>query len=530
MLHQQAQLYTLVEPGWLGIRRKVAAVEALNKAATQDAQKNTSKQRQQKKRKTTPPEDPLPDTDIKIVLRPQGGLDLNKVNAAILADLLQAQAGLPQDPSDQVRVHHRSNFIVASTPIEERAQRYLELSVLEWQGTTYNLANHIPPPSTIVAGALFQVPPEDDAHTIMQSLTMYNHSLRIMDAKRLNGTNVVQVLFLGPLVPYCIRYRGAILRCFPFKRKQEACFACWRPGHRKDVCPNPSPTPHCQTCGTRDPKPNHPCAPSCILCGAAHLTGAAGCPNRFQPRRKPPPSLFVASGTKENQLATKTSATVSRTTTSPPMATDKRTYSQAAQRTFTNPTATSRLQVSSQGQPQLPSHIPPNQTLPPNNITTNTTALLQEMQSLRETILQLRQENARLAQENHALKQQLSQTTTPSTQARDNPQDAQSPPLKRRATPAQSTPPVDQPTSQQSSTVLQDLHTAIRTEMHNMHASLQMQVSEQITTLQQSMHDLHKEVLQWMRTISPQVQDIPVNDIEPANIPITIDTDNDQGL
>ncbi|XP_077529338.1 uncharacterized protein LOC144141696 [Haemaphysalis longicornis] len=95
----------LTEPGWLNIRRKIAAAEAT--AATRTTQAPTAgdqprKRRQERhKRKPTPPEDPLPDNDIKVILRPQGGLDLTSVNAATLADVLQDQAKLPRHAADQ---------------------------------------------------------------------------------------------------------------------------------------------------------------------------------------------------------------------------------------------------------------------------------------------------------------------------------------------------------------------------------------------------------------------------------------------
>lgn len=130
----------LTEPGWLNIRRKIAAAEAT--AATRTSQAPTAgdqpRKRCQKrhKRKPTPPEDPLPDNDIKVILRPQGGLDLTSVNAATLADVLQDQAKLPRHAADQVRLHYRSNFIVVSTPSEARAQCYLELPSLLWKEAT----------------------------------------------------------------------------------------------------------------------------------------------------------------------------------------------------------------------------------------------------------------------------------------------------------------------------------------------------------------------------------------------------------
>lgn len=41
------------------------------------------------------------------------------------------------------------------------------------------------------------------------------------------------------------------------------------------------------SCSTEQPISNHHCSPGCILCERAYLTGVAGCPNCWQPRRRP---------------------------------------------------------------------------------------------------------------------------------------------------------------------------------------------------------------------------------------------------
>lgn len=283
----------LREPGWKTIRSRIAATTATSATTTPAAEptKPQQKRRQHRKKPTTPPEDPLPPDDFKVVIRPQGGLDLSTTNAAQLADCIFHQAKITDFAQDQVRINTRSNFIVVSTPDERRAQQYMDLNAITWNATHYPVQSHIPPPSTTTPGAIFQIPAEDSEPLIMESLTRHNPTITVLDARRIKDTGIVQVLFLGPHVPFWVRYRAVILRCYPYKRKTEACMACWSAGHRRDVCPKPSPKPHCTICGTPGPTPNHPCQPRCILCGQDHLTGAAGCPKRFQPRRTLPKTL-----------------------------------------------------------------------------------------------------------------------------------------------------------------------------------------------------------------------------------------------
>lgn len=264
----------LLKPDWQHIRHKVKNLS--RQPATRNEPVKRQRPPQQRRRpRPPPPESPLPDDDVKIILRPQGGLDLHTIPAATLADYVLMQAGGELPNEDQVRIHHKSNFIIVSTPSEERAFKYLGMTQLQLPNGTYTLCNHIPPPSDTAVGVIFTVPESDTQEEIMRSLTAYNHDLHILDAKRLRNSTLVQVLFQGPHVPFWVRYRAATLRCHPFKRKSEACFNCWQPGHRKDVCPNQPPTQRCAACGLTQAPEQHLCKPNCILCGEAHPTGAA---------------------------------------------------------------------------------------------------------------------------------------------------------------------------------------------------------------------------------------------------------------
>ncbi|KAG0410629.1 hypothetical protein HPB47_012258 [Ixodes persulcatus] len=270
-----------------------------------DPTKPQQKRRQHRKKPTTPPEDPLPPDDFKVVIRPQGGLDLSKTNAAQLADCILRQTKVIDFAQDHVRIHTRSNFIVVSTPDERRAQQYMDLKAIPGDATHYPVQSHIPPPSITRPGAIFQIPAEDSEPLIME-------------ASRTRAS--CKSSFWGHKYPS--KHCAVILRCYPYKRKPEACMACWSAGHRRDVCHKPSPKPHCTICGTLGPTPNHPCQPRCILCGQDHLTGAAGCPKGFQPHRTLPKLLPnippTTPGTGPDRIAT--------TFTTPGL-----TYSQAAQ-------------------------------------------------------------------------------------------------------------------------------------------------------------------------------------------------------
>lgn len=279
----------LATPGWLDVRRKQSSFMAANQAPasaaiSQPSASGSSPKRGQRSPKRRTPVTPLPATDVKIILRPRGGLALATLSSAVLADTIQRQAALPMIPDDQVRIHTVSNFIVVTTPSEERARSYEKLETLLLNGKQYPVSTHIAVPANTITGLIFNIPPDDTPAQIMESVCNYNPDLQILDAKRLNTSNIAQILFQGTRVPFWIRYRSATYRCRPFRRKTEACTTCWRTGHRQDVCPNTQTTPQrCPKCGLPNAPEDHPCSPKCIVCEGPHVTGTAECPRRYQP-------------------------------------------------------------------------------------------------------------------------------------------------------------------------------------------------------------------------------------------------------
>lgn len=485
---------TLQEPGWRDIRRRATA--SASQAQRSTAPKQQAVRKNQKP--TPPPQDPLPDDDIKVVLRPQGGLDLSKQNTTLLADAIFQQSKVPLSNHDQLRTHHRANFVIISTPSESRAQQYLEMTQLQWNGVIYPLANHIPPPSSTIVGALFQVPPSDDDATIMTSLTKYNNPYNILEAKRIRNTNIVQILFAGDRVPFWLHYRSTIMRCYPFKRKSEACYACWQAGHRRDVCPHPSPKPHCPSCGLLDPPPQHPCDPKCILCGGPHLTGVVGCEKRFQPPRKPAhrPTLFPVLDTVDATIraAQAQKQAISQDAHRPPKG--PATYSQVV-----------RGQVSSKGLLPTPPPpiLPPNSSQPPPPWHIQTQNMLKEIQDLRSQLLHTKLENERLARENALLKAQVATPTSLPIAPQAEP------PLKRKAV-TQTTPTPPAPEIE-----------SLRIEIGNAFTSLQKQTQDEITVIKHTVQDLHNELLKWATQFLPAQP--PTPEIAPLAASIDHDTE-----
>lgn len=113
--------------GWADIRRRQRIyLDARNGSLQTPASKNPQVSRDARNRpaRRNPPASPLPETDIKIVLRPRGGLDLRSVAQASLADAIFQKANLPQNPEDQIRPT-RSQLPVNKYPLGRTSPKIL---------------------------------------------------------------------------------------------------------------------------------------------------------------------------------------------------------------------------------------------------------------------------------------------------------------------------------------------------------------------------------------------------------------------
>lgn len=139
------------KPGWATIRHRQQALQAARQAPAQTTAtpgtRGTPQRGHRRPVKRQPPVSPLPESDIKIVLRPRGGLALAAIAQATLADAVQAQAGLAANREDQIRVQHVSNYILVSTPLEDRATRYASITSLTLRGQQYEISAHVSAPA-----------------------------------------------------------------------------------------------------------------------------------------------------------------------------------------------------------------------------------------------------------------------------------------------------------------------------------------------------------------------------------------------
>ncbi|KAH7967599.1 hypothetical protein HPB52_000553 [Rhipicephalus sanguineus] len=159
---------------------------------------------------------PLPRDETKIVVRPRGGLCIER-----LARLSwQRPYGRRQDS------------------IRARETRTRSITVA---GQDHEVSAYVAAPHATCKGVIRGIPLSDGPEAIDQ-----NQEYR-----------VVIVLFDGYKVPNYVSYGGTLIKCTLYRKQVDVCYACGRVGHRSDVCMPDAPfvrrqTPHCiQDCKHR---------------------------------------------------------------------------------------------------------------------------------------------------------------------------------------------------------------------------------------------------------------------------------------
>ncbi|KAH7980347.1 hypothetical protein HPB49_015191 [Dermacentor silvarum] len=162
--------------------------------------------------KKAPKPPPLPANDYKIVVRIRGGLDCSKIHSCVLRQIILKAAGLPikeHTAQDQLSVNEISNTILVSTPNMDPADFYNTIRIINFNGTTYEVATHVADPSDTCCGVIL-LPIDPPEQGILPTLISYNADLTVGSARRLGNTESILITFQGKRVPYYINYEGSV--------------------------------------------------------------------------------------------------------------------------------------------------------------------------------------------------------------------------------------------------------------------------------------------------------------------------------
>ncbi|KAL1473176.1 hypothetical protein MTO96_038868, partial [Rhipicephalus appendiculatus] len=166
---------------------------------------------------------PLPKDEIKIILRPKGGLHISKV-------------GNPTHP-----------------PPAHNADRYVRLKSIHVNGITHEVNAYEAAPDNTTKGVIRGIPLTDSAQDIDANVVNARNPLALA-TKRIGTTTTVVIAFDGPSVPYQVRYGATLIPCSLY-RKQIDIWAAVPTIPTKTI----SAPPKCTLCGGPHPTADKEC-------------------------------------------------------------------------------------------------------------------------------------------------------------------------------------------------------------------------------------------------------------------------------
>lgn len=224
----------------------------------------------------------LPREDIKIIMRPRGGLDISEASRFEVSRAIAAAANINGEEAkhDVICPNKPQNIVIVSTPKRANADRYAAVDKIIIYGVEHEVSAYESAPHGTVKGVIRGVPLTDTAQDINDYIVQ-DYNPTALQANRIGRTGSVIIAFNGPKVPNYIKYGNLLVQCSLYRKQIDICFQCGRLGHRMDVCPNPK-NRICRGCDTQNPDDNHKCTPKCRLCGGAHLTADKICKARYK--------------------------------------------------------------------------------------------------------------------------------------------------------------------------------------------------------------------------------------------------------
>ncbi|KAH7983033.1 hypothetical protein HPB52_008829 [Rhipicephalus sanguineus] len=259
------------DPGWIAVTRKrseskkAGATYGAKPPAARSSVPNSALHRRRPeevkrnvlKNSKMPP---LPRDEIKVIVRPRGGLCIGRVGPSTVAEAIWEAAGFDS----------------------ENADRYINVESITISNQEYEVSAYVAALNATCKGVIRGISLNNDPKTIERKIVNERNPLAL-DAKRIKKTSTLIVLFDSYRVPNYVSYGGTLIRSTLYRKKIDVCHVCGNIGHRSDVCPTPDAA-ICKDCKAplQQGEDNHTCTPKCDLCGGRHRTAAKECRQRYQ--------------------------------------------------------------------------------------------------------------------------------------------------------------------------------------------------------------------------------------------------------
>ncbi|XP_077564720.1 uncharacterized protein LOC144180214 [Haemaphysalis longicornis] len=191
---------------------------------------------------------PMPQEHIKIVIRPRGGLNLEKVGPTVGKAITEgASLSSEQTVHDVICPNITQNIMVASTPLRENADKYARIKFITVAGKVFEVNAYDTAHSDTCKGIIKNVDIPDGPASLESSPVSESCKRNIFNdrnplalgVKRIKNSGSVIIVFDGLRVPNFVRYGRTLVRCYLYRKQVDVCYACGKIAHRKDVFPTP---------------------------------------------------------------------------------------------------------------------------------------------------------------------------------------------------------------------------------------------------------------------------------------------------
>ncbi|KAH7958606.1 hypothetical protein HPB49_003211 [Dermacentor silvarum] len=148
---------------------------------------------------------PMPEL-IKIVIRPRGGLNLEKVSPPTVGRAIVEAAGLSteQTKEDVICPNFMQNILVASTPERSNAERHVRLRSIRVVDKDIEVSAYETAPHTTCKGVIRNVDTMDGPAALERNIVNDRNPLA-MAVKRIKNSGSVIIVFDGLRVPNFVR-------------------------------------------------------------------------------------------------------------------------------------------------------------------------------------------------------------------------------------------------------------------------------------------------------------------------------------
>ncbi|KAG0443346.1 hypothetical protein HPB47_015017 [Ixodes persulcatus] len=174
----------------------------------------------------------LPKEETKVVLQPQGNLDIARVGALTVTAAIFVTVGITGEESveDTICPKPQQNIIVISTSKRANADCYTKIRQIYIEGKQHEVNAYETAPHDTTKRVIHGIPAKEGPRELDEIVNPKNPLALV--AKRIGNITTVIVTFNGLEVPNYVRYDAMLVPCSLCSKQINVCYQCGHIGHR----------------------------------------------------------------------------------------------------------------------------------------------------------------------------------------------------------------------------------------------------------------------------------------------------------